>query len=74
MQKIYSSRAWTGAQLGWLKRFEKQLRLEVILDGEALNGGQFQTEGGFARINKIFAGQAEQVLSEIHDEIWKDVA
>ena len=74
MQKIYTSRAWNGAQLGWLKRFEKQLRLEVILDGEALNGGQFQTEGGFARINKIFAGQAEQVLSEIHDEIWKDVA
>jgi type I restriction enzyme R subunit len=74
MQKIYNSKSWHGAQLNWLKRFEKQLRLEVVLDGEALDAGQFQTEGGFARINKIFAGQAEQLLTEIHEEIWKDVA
>jgi type I restriction enzyme R subunit len=74
MEKIYKSKPWTEPQRNWLKRFEKQIRQEVILDDDSLNSGQFQTTGGFNRINKIFDGQVENLLHEIQDQIWKDVA
>jgi type I restriction enzyme R subunit len=74
MEKIYKAQQWSTPQLSWLKRFEKQLRSDKIIDQESLDSGLFKRDGGFPRINKIFDGKAEQLLEEIQDEIWKDVA
>ncbi|KJH69645.1 type I restriction-modification system endonuclease [Aliterella atlantica] len=72
--KILSSRAWTLPQRKWLERIGKQLKVETIVDTEALNQGEFKTQGGFTRINKIFDGQLETILVEINDALWQDAS
>jgi type I restriction enzyme R subunit len=70
MQQILASRAWTPPQRRWLERIGKQLEVETIVDREALDHGQFQAEGGFTRLNKIFNGQLDHILGEITDAVW----
>ncbi|MFO0697548.1 MAG: type I restriction-modification system endonuclease [Polyangiales bacterium] len=71
MKKILASRAWDAPQRKWLERIGKQLEKEIVVDHEAIDRGQFQAEGGFKRLNKIFEGKLEALLGEIADEVWK---
>jgi len=34
----------------------------------------FRGDGGFVRLNKVFGGQLEAVLSDLNEEVWKKVA
>jgi type I restriction enzyme R subunit len=70
MEKILKSRNWTTPQRQWLERIGKQLKQETIVDREAFNQGQFKDKGGFSRINKIFNGQLETILTEIGEQLW----
>ncbi len=72
MKKILVAQAWTPPQRKWLERIGKQLEKEYIVDREALDQGAFKTEGGFARIDKIFKGQLETILQEISEALWTD--
>lgn len=72
LQRVLASQAWSQPQRRWLERIGKQLEAEVVVDREALDRGQFAAEGGFARMNKVFDGKLEQVLGELHEELWKD--
>ncbi len=45
------------------------LEVETIVDCEALDHGQFQAEGGFQRLNKIFNDQLDQILHEITEAV-----
>lgn len=74
MKKILTRHPWTTPQRKWLERIGKQLLVETIVDHEALDRGQFKAEGGFARLNKVFEGKLEQVLTEITEELWQDAA
>lgn len=71
LQKILSSRPWTEPQRKWLDRIGKQLEQEVIVDRDALEGGQFRQHGGFAKLNKTFNGELEAILREIADAMWQ---
>jgi len=71
--KILSSRAWTLPQRKWLERIAKQLKVETIVDIEALDRGEFKTQGGFHRINKVFVGQLKEIMTEINDALWQNV-
>lgn len=72
MARILASRAWTRPQRQWLQRIGKQLKVETVVDREALDRGQFREQGGFTRLNKVFDGQLDQVLGEITEAIWAD--
>jgi len=74
LKKIISSRSWTTPQRKWLERIGKQLLAETIVDREALDRGEFKAQGGFNRLNKIFQGQLQQVLTEINTALWDDAA
>ena len=74
MHKILASRAWTAPQRKWLERIGKQLEVETIVDREALDRGEFQAQGGFARLNKIFDGKLQELLQELTETIWKIAA
>lgn len=74
MKKILASRAWTMPQRKWLERIGKQLKVETVVDREALDHGQFKAEGGYARLDKVFDGQLEQVLGDFNDALWSDAA
>lgn len=74
MQRVLSSRSWTEVQRKWLKRIEEQVIREIVVDRAAIDGEPFVKDGGFQRLNKIFGGQLEAVLSDINDELWKKAA
>ncbi|MDX2232390.1 MAG: type I restriction-modification system endonuclease [Leptolyngbyaceae cyanobacterium bins.349] len=73
LKKILASQNWTPPQRKWLERIGKQLKVEVIVDRESLDGGEFKVQGGgFDRLNKLFNGQLETILSDIRDRLWQD--
>ncbi|WP_145691114.1 type I restriction-modification system endonuclease [Azospirillum brasilense] len=74
MKRIGASRPWTDVQRKWLKRIEEQVIREVVVDRAAIDEEPFKADGGFPRLNKIFGGQLELILSDINDELWKRVA
>lgn len=73
MKKVLSSRSWTPPQRQWLERIGKQIKAETIVDREALDKGAFKTHGGFNRLNQVFDGNLEGIITQIHENIW-DVA
>jgi type I restriction enzyme R subunit len=71
MKHILAQQAWTPPQRQWLERIGKQLRQEYIVDRAALDSGEFRSWGGFRRIDKIFNGQLEAILTEINGQLWQ---
>jgi type I restriction enzyme R subunit len=74
MQRILSGRPWTEVQRKWLKRIEEQLLREVVVDRASIDEEPFRADGGFQRLNKVFGGQLESILSDINEELWKKAA
>jgi len=74
MKKILDSQPWTPQQRQWLERIGKQLKVETIVDREALDQGEFKTQGGgFERLDQVFGGNLENIVVQIQENIW-DVA
>ena len=72
VRRIRKAHQFTDAQTKWLERIAKQLKLETVVDRASLDAGQFKSDGGFTRLNKIFEGTLETLLGELADEVWKD--
>ena len=47
------------------------LLLELLDPVDALALEPFVADGGFARLNKVFGGELENVLAGINEEMWK---
>ena len=60
-----------GIQRKWLKRIDEQLEREIVVDRSALDEEPFSTDGGFARLNKIFDGSSEAFCGDIRRKIWR---
>ena len=73
-ERILGSKPWTDVQRKWLKRIEEQLTREMVVDRAAIDEEPFSNDGGFQRLNKVFGGRLEAVLSDINDELWKKAA
>jgi type I restriction enzyme R subunit len=71
MQRILGSRPWTDVQRKWLKRIAEQVVRELIVDRAAIDEDPFSKDGGFQRLNRVFDGRLEAVLSDINKELWK---
>jgi type I restriction enzyme R subunit len=71
---ILSKSKWTSPQKTWLRRIADQISLEIVVDREAIDQGTFQAQGGFNRLNKVFNGQLEEILSNFNEELWKTSA
>ncbi len=71
LKALLASRPWTEHQRKWLTKIAAQVKLEVIVDREALESGQFARDGGFAVLDKRFDGRLAEVLSELHERIWQ---
>ena len=70
--RLKKSRTFTAPQAKWLERIAKQMKHETVVDRDALNSGQFRSDGGFTRLNKVFDGALENLLGDLADEVWKD--
>ena len=74
LRRILSSRPWTDPQRDWLRRIGEQIEHEIVVDREALDQEPFSAKGGFVRLNKVFNGQLEEILSDFNEELWKKAA
>ena len=70
--RLRKARKFTDPQSKWLDRISKQVKLETVVDRAAFEVGQWKSEGGFTRLNKVFDGTLETVLGDLADEVWKD--
>ena len=73
LKALLAKQPWNTPQRKWLERIGSQLKQETIVDKTALDRGEFKAQGGFNRLNKIFGGRLEELLGELHDELWRDV-
>jgi type I restriction enzyme R subunit len=72
MARVLEGRKWTDPQKRWLRRIAEQVEKEIVVDRDALDREPFAADGGFARLNKVFDGELEGVLSGINEEMWKE--
>lgn len=72
LAKILGENNWTRNQRKWLERIGRQLEIETVFDKSAFDTGQFKSEGGFNRFNKIFEGKLEKIVMDMNQEIWSD--
>lgn len=70
-QRLMSKHAWTDPQRQWIQRIAKQIERELVVDREALDREPFAGFGGFKRLNTVFEGQIEAVLTEFSEEVWR---
>jgi type I restriction enzyme R subunit len=70
--RLRKTRKFSDQQAKWLGRIATQIKHETVVDKASFEEGQFRTEGGFARMNKVFDGSLEALLGDLADEVWKD--
>ena len=59
VKTILASRPWTAAAAKVARADRQATGGRDVVDRAALDRGQFQAEGGFSRINKVFDGELE---------------
>jgi type I restriction enzyme, R subunit len=73
LQTLLSSKSWTGPQRQWLQKIAAQTAANLIVDRAAIDDPDlvFRREGGgFARLDRIFAGELQQVLEKFNESLW----
>ncbi len=70
LARTLGSRPWSRPQREWLERIGAQLRVELVVDREALDSGAFKAKGGYRVLDKVFDGKIDEVLAELHDAVW----
>lgn len=73
MKRIYDMKVWTKVQKDWLKRIEKQLLQESVLDPnpeKAFEVEPFKSKGGYKQLNKIFDGEMDIIVNTINTALY----
>jgi type I restriction enzyme R subunit len=77
LRAIVASRQWTSPQRQWLQKIAAQTKANLIVDRAALDDPDlvFKREGGgFARLDRIFGGELQQVLETFNESLWQPPA
>jgi type I restriction enzyme, R subunit len=77
LKTVLGSRTWTTPQRQWLTKIAAQTKANQIVDRATLDDPDqlFKREGGgFSRLDKLFDGQLEPVLSMFNEAIWPTAA
>lgn len=59
-------------QLDWLKRIEKVLLEESVLDEQIFEIGAFKNAGGFTIIDRRFGGKLREIITELNEYLYED--
>ena len=77
LQKLLASRQWSTPQRQLLQRIAAQTKANILVDREVLDDPDlvFRREGGgFARLDRIFGGELQQVLDTFNESLWPPAA
>ncbi len=70
--KLRQNHQFNEIQLGWLKRIEKVMFEEAVLDEQMFDQGAFKNNGGFRGINRRFEGRLNEVIMELNEYLYDD--
>ena len=71
--RLKKAHSFSVQELNWLKRMEKYLLEESVLNVSVFEeDGRFKAMGGFAKINKVFAGKLESIVRELNEYLYDD--
>ena len=73
VDKLKKAHNFTKQELSWISRMEKYLMEESVLNIKIFDeDSRFKSNGGFAKINKIFANKLESVVLELNEYLYDD--
>ena len=74
VQKLKSAHSFTAQELNWIKRIEKYLLNESLINVETFDeiGTAFKNAGGFYKINKAFGGNLANIINELNNYLYDD--
>lgn len=70
--KLRQNHKFNKIQLDWLKRIEKVMLEETVLDEQMFEQGAFKNNGGFRGIDRRFEGQLHEVIMELNQYLYDD--
>ncbi len=73
VDRLKKAHAFSKQELNWIARMEKYLMEESVLNVSVFDeDGRFKAQGGFAKINKVFQNQLENVVLELNEYLYDD--
>lgn len=70
--KLKQNHSFNAMQLDWLKRIEKVMLEETVLDEQIFETGAFKNYGGFMNIDRRFGGKLKEIISELNGYLYDD--
>ena len=70
--KLRVNHDFNKTQLDWLKRIEKVLLEESVLDEQIFEVGAFKNAGGFTIIDRRFGGKLREIITELNEYLYED--
>ncbi len=70
--KLRQNHKFNKIQLDWLKRIEKVMLEETVLDEQMFEQGAFKNNGGFKGIDRRFEGRLHEVIMELNQYLYED--
>lgn len=70
--KLRVNHNFNKTQLDWLKRIEKVLLEETVLDEQIFEVGAFKNAGGFTIIDRRFGGKLREIITELNEYLYED--
>lgn len=70
--KLRINHEFNKTQSDWLKRIEKVLLEESVLDEQIFEVGAFKIAGGFTIIDRRFGGKLREIMTELNEYLYDD--
>ena len=74
LERLLASRDWTEPQRRWLERIANTVKSSWVVDATTFTQGAWVAQGGLHTLNRVFDGQALQVVQDLEDAVWADAA
>ena len=73
VDKLKKAHKFSKQELNWIARMEKYLMEESVLNVTVFDeDGRFKSQGGFAKINKVFGNKLESIVLELNEYLYDD--
>ena len=73
VDKLKKAHNFTKQELSWISRMEKYLMEESVLNITVFDeDSRFMSNGGFTKINKVFANKLESIVLELNEYLYDD--
>ena len=73
VDKLKKTHNFSKQEMSWIGRMEKYLMEESVLNVQVFDeDSRFKSNGGFAKINRIFQNQLEKIVLELNEYLYDD--